>query len=107
MTLAEIADHNQFFQIERTYDLASLVGDPADQLPLDVEERQFTRSTLISEREANDWKSVFVRAIAGIPPLHSNMPLESIGMLRGRSTTYDIRKEVVLLGRSTKSRINK
>ncbi|KAL3098721.1 hypothetical protein niasHT_024475 [Heterodera trifolii] len=90
--------------LERIYDLGSLVGiDPADLLPLDVEERQFARSALITERETNDWQNVFVGAITGVPTSLPNMSPNSMGILFGRTTTYDIRDDKVLIGRSTRN----
>lgn len=80
--------------------------DPSDHFPLDVEERQFSRSALISEREMNEWQSVFVSAIVGIPPPHPEMSSHSMAFLYGKTTAYDIRKDRVLIGRSTKSNVH-
>uniref|UniRef100_A0A914I9D8 FHA domain-containing protein n=1 Tax=Globodera rostochiensis TaxID=31243 RepID=A0A914I9D8_GLORO len=95
-------DNQEENLLERIYDLGSLVGiDPSDQFPLDVEERQFARSALVAEREMNDWQNVFVSAITGIPASLPNMSPNSMGILFGKTTTYDIRDDKVLIGRST------
>jgi hypothetical protein len=45
-----------------------------------VEERQFTRNTIIAEREANEWEGVVVKTITGITPNNPTMTSETIGV---------------------------
>jgi hypothetical protein len=68
-----------------------------------VEERQFARSIGISEREAKDWEKVVVKTVTGVLPNNPVMGPETVAIFHGRCTTFDIRKEKVLIGRSTKS----
>ncbi|CAK5054371.1 unnamed protein product [Meloidogyne enterolobii] len=91
-----------------TFDLYSL-GSSTDvnngqQLPMDVEERQFTRNAAICERETKEWEgaAVLVSNIIGIMPSEPIMSPETVGLFCGRCTTFDVRKERVLIGRSTK-----
>ena len=70
-----------------------------------MEERQFTRNAAICERETKEWEgaAVLVSNIIGIMPSEPIMSPETVGLFCGRCTTFDVRKERVLIGRSTKS----
>uniref|UniRef100_A0A915LGR7 Microspherule protein N-terminal domain-containing protein n=1 Tax=Meloidogyne javanica TaxID=6303 RepID=A0A915LGR7_MELJA len=109
--LSKILEQNRdttFHYARTTFDLYSL-GSSTDvnngqQLPMDVEERQFTRNAAICERETKEWEgaAVLVSNIIGIMPSEPIMSPETVGLFCGRCTTFDVRKERVLIGRSTK-----
>ncbi|KAI1731647.1 FHA domain-containing protein [Ditylenchus destructor] len=90
---------DDLLQIEKNFDLTTLVE--GDCLPLDIEERQSTRNVVVSEREAQEWEKVFVKAVTGVSSSIQMAP-DTIAVLRGRSVTFDIRKDKALIGRSTR-----
>lgn len=63
--------------------------------------RNMIRNVVTSEREVQEWERVIVSAIKGINQINQMEP-ETVAVLRGRTVTYDIRKDQALIGRSTK-----
>jgi hypothetical protein len=69
-------------------------------LPTDVEDRNFMRELQNANLEVEEWERVLTRAVTGIN--HTiQFDKDTMAVLKGRCVSFDIRKDRVLIGRST------
>jgi microspherule protein 1 len=85
--------------LEREYDINRFGNDDV-LLPTDVEDRNFMRDLQSANLEVEEWERVLTRAVTGIN--HAiQFDRDTMAVLKGRCVSFDIRKERVLIGRST------
>lgn len=69
-------------------------------LPTDVEDRNFMRELQGANLEVEEWERVLTKAVTGIN--HAiQFDRDTMAVLKGRCVSFDIRKDRVLIGRST------
>lgn len=88
-------------KIEQNLDICNLIEGHLDDHGLDVDMRNLTRNVVISERETQEWEKIIVKSIVGINQINQMAP-DTVAVLRGRTVTYDIRKDRAIIGRSTR-----
>lgn len=69
-------------------------------LPTDVEDRNYARDLQNTNQEVEEWEKVLTKAVTGIN--HAiQFDRDTMAVLKGRCVSFDIRKDRVLIGRST------
>ncbi|KAI6233014.1 FHA domain-containing protein [Aphelenchoides fujianensis] len=90
---------DDLLRLEREYDMTRFAKDDVI-LPMDVEERNYLRDLQRANLESDEWEKVLIRAVKGIPHL-IEFDRDTMAVLKGRCVSFDIRKDRVLIGRST------
>ncbi|KAI6182474.1 FHA domain-containing protein [Aphelenchoides bicaudatus] len=90
---------DELMRLEREYDMNRFGVDDV-LLPTDVEDRNFMRELQNTNQEVEEWERVLTRAVTGINHV-IQFDKDTMAVLKGRCVSFDIRKDRVLIGRST------
>lgn len=69
-------------------------------LPMNVEERHVVQDLHNSMVDVEEWEKVVTRAVTGVAQ-SLKFDKDTMGILKGRCVSFDIRKDRVIIGRST------